>query len=143
MKFEFLNPEWLACFYGVIWERVRLLSVQYPDLSYSCCEVFTNAPPHITSSPDRKIGWYVFVSGSEFTFGLGDRDDVEFKCIFDYQAAIPMAKYAIDGDPERAAYIAKRVEELDAVGKGKIINKRSPGPVLFGSLHDVMARITL
>lgn len=142
MKYSFGSPEWLAALHGIIVERATTLGQQNPRLWMSTCEVFTNAPADIADATG-KIAWSCVVEGTKVDFQRTERD-LRYKVVADYNAILPMARYAAHGDPERRAVLTDMIAKLLASGQmQRPFGNRADDPDAFPKLHDVIAGLTV
>ena len=144
VKYEFASPEWFACLHGIICERAAAVSRIHPDLTYSLCEVFLNAP---ASSPLRSgsiIAWHAIIRGAEVDFGLSEvaDTDVEFKVYIEFDEVPPLSRYDTKGDPARALELTSLVQDVIARGRCRMIGERPKASSIMGTFHDAIARLT-
>ncbi|MEI9988528.1 MAG: hypothetical protein WDM86_00685 [Rhizomicrobium sp.] len=141
VKYSFASPGWLAAIHGIIVERAAWESKTKPNLHMSICEVFYNAPPHL-SDKDGKIAWSCVIAGGKVDFQLRERDDVRFKVLGDYEAIVPLGRFDTKGDPARAAELAALGAATRAAGKLRTIGQRPDDADAMTSVHDAIARLT-
>ncbi len=143
MKYAFASAEWFACLHGIISERAFAVGAAHPDLTYSICEVFIDAPADSPLTKGGQMAWYAVVKGQEVRFGLDEIDDVDFKVFIPFEEVPALARYDTRGDPDRAAELAGLVAEVVARGRFRSIGERSNSAEVIGSFHDAISRLTL
>lgn len=143
MKYEFLSRPWFAALHATICEKACLAAAEYPNFSFSICEVFVGVPAELANSPGGKTAWHAIVHGTNVEFGLSERDDVAFKAVADYERVLPLARYDTMDMPERAAELQSMVLALSQAG-GLIVKGNLPGANSdpMTKLHDAAARLT-
>jgi hypothetical protein len=141
MKYEFGSPEWMIAIHGVIAGRAGVVGALHPELTFSMCEVYTDAPVHL-SGADRKIAWHFRLMGWTVEFDASEADDVDYKVVCDYQGILPAGRFDTRGDPARLAELKAIGQALADAGKLKILGDPAKRPEVFGSTHDSIARLT-
>lgn len=142
MKYEFCSREWLAAVHGMIRERVRLAAQTESGISFSICEVFHNAPPHIAADKEGRVAWHCYVTNGNVSFGHAEVNDTQIKVIGDYADFVPVARYNTMGDPERVAEFGAMTQRLLEENRAELIGSAAGRPASIGSFHDAIAQIT-
>jgi hypothetical protein len=138
MKYEFGSREWFAALQAIQCEKARALAD--PAFSYSVCEVMTGVPAHLAFLPGGKAAWCATIRGSDVTFELEERDDVNFKAVMDYAGVLPLTRFDTQGRADLNAELWAMSAALVASGKMKLIGDGPPGP--FAAAHDAIVKLT-
>ncbi len=144
MRYELGSAEWFAMIHTVFRERVRAALVRDPDqdLSFSMSEAFDDPPPHIGNGRSR-IGWSCRAVSGEVSFWSEQRADIDYKIVAKYEDMLPLVRYRIGGDPQRASSYAELGAALYHAGKVTIEGRPPALPAEFATFHDAVAELTL
>ena len=104
-------------------------------VTFSVCEVFTDAP--VEADPSGTAAWYFYVDGSTVRVGQGEVDDTDVTIRADYTATLPTARLVYT--PEILAERAKQRAEAQASNAEGNMGKAPPYLV---ELHNQLAVIT-
>src|ERR1700722_10612082 len=117
MKYEFGSKEWLIALHGVIAGRAGIVGEQFPELSFSAGEVYTDAPRRL-GAVNGRIAWYYRLRGKHVEFGTSEKDDLDYIIVCDYTSVVTAARFDVGSSPpDRQAEIALMASRLTNEGK--------------------------
>ncbi|MEQ9590819.1 MAG: hypothetical protein RJS97_22960 [Parvibaculaceae bacterium] len=140
MTYEFGSAEWLAIMHATIAERARALIAAGEPANFSMCELFRDAPEHLSPN-GQPIVWSCIVSDGHVDFQLCERTDVQIHVDASYPACADLARYDTKDDPDRASFLRISMDKLREKGELKLTLSEEY-PNTMGSMHDAVARLT-
>ena len=128
----FASPEWLEHARDVL---ERLVAQQgSPGVSFSICEVFTNAPEGLVGPEPTSAAWYFRIKDNTVVVGAGVIDDADLNFRIDYERALPAARRVY---PAFLGTLLMPIVHLVSYLRGK------PGaPAYLLDLHNQLAAVT-
>jgi hypothetical protein len=140
MKYEFGSREWFAALHAILCEKAH--AAAEPAFSYAVCEVMTGVPARLAFLPGGKAAWCATIRGSDVTFELEERDDVNFKAVMDYASVLPLARFDTGGRADLNAELWAMSAALVASGKMKLTGDPGGPPGPFAAAHDAIVKLT-
>jgi len=138
LTYEFASGEWLGVFGSLAVANASL----NPDPAVNvACEVYLNAPTHI--SPEGTIAWtrYTGLGNNRFSVSECADHDADFKILGDYHLMRDLARFVITEETHQE--FEDRVNS--ALGNNDIrviIDRRTPREDTNFSFHNLIAKIT-
>ena len=142
IRYEFSSAEWVAVARQHLQEASR--DADLSGVSFTFNEVFTDAPAHLGTDAEGRIGWYVRVQDGGVEVERGILDDADIRIVADYQTVLPLARMVFAGNEALAAEAGRKVAEATAAGKMRREgdDQAMAGHAWMGGLHDALARRT-
>ena len=140
VQYEFASPPWMRALFDLIESRARASDLTGSD--YSLCEVFSNVPEHLATSPDRTLAWHCVLRNGRVTCGMGDVENASWKVFADYGAMLPVARMIIGDGDDSAEKTERLIAALVREGKLTVQGTREGRPSFLEGLHDDMVRVT-
>ena len=133
-KVTFASLAWVDLARAVLEELVA--EHGEPGVSFSACEIFTDAPPGMAGADDTTVAWHFRIDGKTVTVGAGAIDGAVMNIRADYTGTLPVARlvYAPEVLPERE----RNPPRLQGEASG-----RSQAPPYLVELHNRLAERTL
>jgi hypothetical protein len=140
--YEFCSEQWVGVADAFLKEAAK--DADLSGISYTFNEVFTDAPAHLGTDAQGRVGWYLRVADGQVEAKQGILDDADVVIEADYQGILPLARAVFADNPEGAVQAGKTIEEMTAAGKFKHTANVAEPPEMpwTGQLHDVLARHT-
>lgn len=132
-KVEFATHAWIEAARMALQEIVT--EHGKPGARFSLCEVFTNAPSHLTAT--GSVAWHFYIDGRSVVVSAGEVDDADVKIRTDYQGILPRARQIYT--PE---ILAERASEPPEAGFDAVEGDMSLVPDYLVELHNRLAVIT-
>ena len=107
-------------------------------VSFSVCEVFTNAPTRVASN--GTAAWYFYIEGKSVRIGIGEQPGTDIRIQADYESSLPNVRlvYTPEILEETRANAKKRSPDTSSSVDGDI----SKAPPYLVELHNQMAPLT-
>ena len=140
-RIELLSDRWVE----TAGERLRALveenASKLGDVSFSICETFSDAPPHL-GWPENVGVWHARIKGETVEYGKGRIDDADLYITGDYTAGLPVSQAVGAVAMERAQQLAAhlfpdRLTRMEGVPPTGMMER------VFLSLHDYLAQRTM
>lgn len=139
-KYEYGSPQWVKHAEKVIKDLVKGAGDSANDVKYSVCEVYNNAPSHI-SNEKGVVAWYFKIIGKQVTVGTEEIGNVNFKLMGDYELLSQMSRL-LNGVPEDVKKMKELVKEAKKSGKMSYERDNRTGPIYLAPMHNIMAKVT-
>ena len=141
-RYEFSSAEWVAVARQHLQEAAQ--GVDLSGVSFTFNEVFTDAPAHLGTDDEGRIGWYVRVQDDRIEVERGILDEADLRIVADYQTVLPLARMVFAGNEALAAEAGRKVAAATAAGKMRWEgdDQTTAGQAWMGGLHDALARRT-
>lgn len=142
-RYEFSSAEWVAVARQHLQEAARDVDLSGVRLSFN--EVFTDAPAHLGTDSEGRIGWYVRVADGRIEVECGILDEADLRIVADYQTVLPLARMVFAGNDALAAEAGRKVAEATAAGKMRREgdDQATAQHAWMAGLHDALARRTV
>ena len=126
-RYEFSSVEWVTVAREHLQDAAR--DADLSDVHFTFNEVFTDAPAHLGTDAEGRIGWYVRVRDGRIEVERGILDEADLRIVADYQTVLPLARMVFAGDEAAAAEAGRKVAEATEAGRcaGKETTRRRPG----------------
>ena len=141
-RYEFSSAEWVAVARQHLQEAAQ--DADLSDVRFTFNEVFTDAPAHLGTDGEGRIGWYVRVQDGRIEVECGILDEADLRIVADYQTVLPLARMVFAGNEALAAEAGRKVAEATAAGKMRREgdDQATAAHAWMGGLHDALARRT-
>ena len=142
-KVEFGSPAWMELVADLFRQAAVASPLPLPDLTL--CEMYRNAPRHLTLEGSRDIAWTLRIRAGAVTMAPESCDDAEAdrKSESEYGEAIELARFVITA--ENAACYIERLADLERRGKYRKVRDVLPNSgelAAFAAVHNVIAQAT-
>ena len=107
-------------------------------VSFSVCEVFTNAPTRVASS--GTAAWYFRIEGKNVRIGVGEEPGTDVRIQADYESSLPNVRLVYT--PEILEGMRANAEERAADSSSSVEGDMSKAPPYLIELHNQMAPLT-
>lgn len=106
-----------------------------PGVSFSLCEVFTDAPTHLAAT--GVLVWHFYIDGKTVKVASGEIDDATVKLRTDYQGVLPQARLFYT--PE---ILEQRAQQEPGANFDSVEGDLSLTPLYITELHNQLAVLT-
>ena len=107
-------------------------------ISFSVCEVFTNAPTRVASR--GTAAWYFYIEGKNVRIGVGEEPGTDVRIQADYESSLPNVRLVYT--PEILEEMRANAEERAADTSSSVERDMSKAPPYLIELHNQMAPLT-
>ena len=137
-RVELGSPGWLDLTRNFLEQRVP------SDTSFSLCEVYTGAPPHLSETGGR-LAWTAQADQGRVEVGFGEHTNVDLHIEGPYDTICPLATSVYDTDAEQRQVLR---EHAHVFGRAALTLRgelpQTPGLLeLLGEMHNHLARHTI
>ncbi len=135
-KIDFAGQAWV----DKAGEVLQALVTQYGEdgTSFSVCEVFTDAPSHVSAS--GTAAWYFYIDGKSVEFGTGEESGTDVRIQADYMSSLPNVRLVYT--PEILEEMRKNAAEQPENASSSVEGDMSKAPPYLVELHNQMAVMT-
>jgi hypothetical protein len=147
-RFECASKEWVDQIRVYLERELSELGPDAVGAEFRICEVYTNAPAHLTQGDEDFVAWWIEINGSDVEVGFGIPEWAATEKIeIDYDVVLPIVRTVYSENPEAAAAARARAEDRrKAQGTTEpSAFERLPKKVqaAIAGIHDHLARRTL
>lgn len=144
-RLDFVSAEWIAAAREVLEEALADTPGADDSTSFSMCETFTDAPPHL-AGPDGSVSWHARIDGRRVETGAGPLPDADLRITADHTAAVEVASTQYAAAPDAVARVQRQIRHRlgpDTMTiDGRFPDDPAVGAVLL-RLHDELAARTV
>jgi hypothetical protein len=146
---EFASKEWVDAAREILQRAVREHAEELRGLSFSVCEVFTEAPARL-GWPDQQLAWHLRIDDAEAEVGIGELEGADISMGGPYHVVLPIARTVYGGDPVRSMRARREAAHRAGLPAAAPTSEETPTPTapppavskVFSALHDGLARRT-
>ena len=135
-KYDFASAAWVDKAAIVLQTLVNEHGTD--GVSFSVCEVFTNAPTRVASS--GTAAWYFYIEGKNVRIGVGEEPGTDVRIQADYESSLPNVRLVYT--PEILEEMRTNTEERSADTSSSVEGDMSKAPPYLVELHNQMAPLT-
>lgn len=137
-RFELGSEAWIDVARAYLEETIPPIAERLGGLTYSLCEVLTDAPAHLRQEDTDHVAWHAAFDGTTVTVAAGELTGASYRMRADYQSTLPMAR--LHFTDEIAAEVRER--RRAAVSRGEVPDIPSELSDAFIAFHNHMAAHT-
>jgi hypothetical protein len=138
-KYQMASPQWLAALHA-------FMVAARPSLpltgDVTLCEVYRNVPNTIPAH-DGTVAFTVRYrkDSMDVDFETREADDATVKLTFAYEDVVPLGRFVVGGDAQRAAEMFGMLRDLIRNGRATLEGEM-PAEMQASPVHDQVARLT-
>jgi hypothetical protein len=140
-RHEMASPGWLTILQQSIEAAIAGAGDDARLHSFALSERYSGVPEHL-AGPSGILGWCARVTAGSLAFEHEPDPNADVFIDADYATVVPIARIAVDGDPDRRRELNRAQRTAIEAGTLTVTGDFQRIPAYFSSVHDAVAHHT-